>query len=67
MDEYLLFKSKKHPDQAITIGIRDDGTYFIPAAVGVVVQEDNVFSCVEEIEQVLNDKLQLIIPNNAIN
>ena len=65
--KYHLFKSKTHPDQAITIGERSDGTYFIPAAVEHVDPEDNIFYTIEEIELALHDKLELIRPKTELN
>jgi hypothetical protein len=67
MIKYHLFKSKKFPDRALTIGERDDGTYFIPAAAENVDPESNVFYSIEEIEQVLNDQLDLIRPKTEVN
>ncbi len=60
MVTYHLFRSKENPDKAITIGEYDTGFYFIPAAVGKVPDEENVFSSIEEIELLLNDKLEMI-------
>lgn len=62
MMKYHLFKSKNYPDRGITVGERDDGTYFIPAASESVDPEANIFYSIEEIEKVLNDHLELIRP-----
>jgi hypothetical protein len=64
MIKYHLFKSKKLQDHAITIGERDDGTYFIPAAADVIDPESNIFYSIEEIEKVFDDTLELIRPKN---
>jgi len=65
--KYHLFKSQKHPHRAITIGERDNGTYFIPSAVEALTDEENTFESIEEIEKALKDVLELIIPKTQIN
>lgn len=67
MIEYHLFLSKKHEGRAITIGERDDGTYFIPTAVGVVDDSMNSFDTIEQIELSLQDELTLIVPKRQVN
>lgn len=67
MLKYHLFKSKKHEDRAITIGEREDGTYFIPAAIGHVDDELNSFDTIEQIELSLQDELTLIVPKSQVN
>jgi len=65
--KYHLFKSKKYPDRGITIGERNDGTYFLPAAAGTVDPDSNIFYSIEEIEQLLDDKLEMIRPKSELN
>lgn len=65
--KYHLFKSKKYPDRAITVGEREDGTYFIPTAIGHVDPESNSFDSIEQIELTLEDELTLIVPKNEMN
>ena len=65
--KYHVFQSKKNPDNAITVGERRDGTYFLPAAIDKVPPEQNRFDSIEQIELVLNDKLTLIIPKKEIH
>lgn len=60
--KYHLFQSKQQPDQAITIGEYDNGTYFIPAAQGLIPDEENVFISIEDIEKILNDELVMLRP-----
>ena len=67
MTQYHLFKSKKYPNRGITIGERDDGTYFIPAASQSVDPADNVFYTIEEVELVLDDQLEMIRPKHEMN
>ena len=67
MFKYHLFKSKKYPTRAITIGERDDGTYFIPSAAGTVDPDDNKFDTIEQIELTLGDELSLIVPKTQVN
>ncbi len=67
MIKYHLFKSKKFPDRALTVGERDDGTYFLPSASNTIKPEDNSFDSIEQIELTLEDELTLIIPKNQVN
>ncbi len=67
MIKYHLFKSEKYPERALTVGERDDGTYFLPAASTAIQPEDNSFDSIEQIELTLEDKLTLIIPKNQVN
>lgn len=67
MIKYHLFKSEKISGRAITIGERDDGTYFIPAAAEVIDPEHNIFYSIEDIEKVLGDKLEMIRPKGEAN
>lgn len=67
MIQYHLFRSKKFHNRGITIGERDDGTYFIPAASNDVDPEANVFYSIEEIERVLDDELEMIRPKTELN
>jgi len=67
MIKYHLFKSKKYPSRALTVGERDDGTYFLPSASTQIKPEDNSFDSIEEIELTLEDELTLIIPKNQVN
>lgn len=67
MYKYHLFRSKKYPDRAITIGERDDGTYFIPSASETINPEFNSFDSISQIEVVLEDELTLIIQKNKVN
>jgi len=63
MHQFLMFLSTNYPNKIITIGVRDDNTYFLPAAGKMVPPEDNVFNTIDEIEQLLDDKLTLITPS----
>ena len=67
MIHYHKFLSENHPNTILTIGEKDDGTYFIPAAAEMVDPKDNVFQTIEQIEQVLEDKLTLIVPKTDVN
>ncbi len=67
MHKFHLFKSKKYPDRAITIGEREDGTYFIPAASESINPEFNSFDSIEQIEIVLEDELTLIVSKKQVN
>ena len=67
MINYHLFKSKNYPDRAITVGEREDGTYFLPSASTKIKPEDNSFDSIEQIELTLGDKLTLIIPKKQVN
>lgn len=67
MIKYHLFKSKKHPQHALTVGERDDGTYFIPTAMGTIDPESNSFDSIEQLELTLEDELTLILPKNQVN
>jgi len=58
----LTFKSTTHPDQSIEVREYDNGLYYIPAAIGHVPPEENIFNSIEEIEKVLNDTLVLLRP-----
>lgn len=62
--KYHLFRSKSDPTKAITIGEYDDGFYFIPAAQQFLTSQENVFASIEEIELVLGDKLEMILPKD---
>lgn len=67
MFKYHLFLSKKYPERAITIGERDDGTYFIPSASESIDPQYNSFDSIEQIETVLDDTLTLIIHKKDVN
>jgi len=67
MFKYHTFISENYPEQSIVVGERDDGTYFIPAALDQIKPEDNVFDSIEQIELTLGDKLTLIIPKSQVN
>ena len=60
--KYHLFKSTKHENQAIKIGETNHGLYFIAAMEN---QPDcPLFSCIQEIEKALDDKLVMIVEEN---
>lgn len=60
--KYHLFQSTNNPENSITIGETVDGLYFIPAAIGQVPDEENLFSTIQDVEEVLNDSLVLLRP-----
>ena len=62
MIKYHLFKSKKYPGRAITIGEHEDGAYFIPSD-----PTNTRFDTIEQIEISLEDELSLILPKNQVN
>ena len=63
--KYHLFRSMNNHSRSITIGEYENGFYFIPAAEGQIPPEENVFSSVEEIEIILDDKLEMILPKET--
>ena len=61
--KFHLFRSQKRPGHSIIVGeLLESGFYFLPAAHGKINPRDNIFSSIEEIEIVLDDKLEMIIP-----
>lgn len=67
MNQYHLFKSKKNPGKAITIGEYENGLYFIPAAAEHLSEEENLFDSIEEIEKFLDDELVMIRSKKELN
>lgn len=57
---YFLYRSKKTPDQAITVAQNDDTSLFLPNAAFLSRQE-NQFETIEQIEEFLDDELEMII------
>lgn len=59
---YLLFRSKKFPERAITIAQDDNGLYSIP-----VDPTYRLFDNITEIENALDDELELIRSKKELN
>ncbi len=57
----LLFRSFNYPGQVIEVQEDVNGMYYLPAAVDLVPPELNMFSSIDEVEKMLDDKLELII------
>ncbi len=57
--EYFLYRSKKYPDRAVTIGQRPDLTFFLPGAY-FMTPDENKFAKIEQIEEYIEDELEMI-------
>lgn len=61
-EEYHLYRSTIDTDRVITIGEREDGTFFIGRAEMFLDDAENSFASVEQIELYLDDELEMIRP-----
>lgn len=61
-EEYHLYRSSNNSERAITIGEREDGTFFLGRAGGILEDHENKFESIEEIELYLDDELEMLRP-----
>ncbi len=57
---FFKYRSKKDPTKMIEVGQRDDGTLFLSEAT-FLRDEENYFETIEQIEELLDDKFEMVI------
>ena len=59
-NEYFLYRSKRYNGYTITIGQRDDLTFFI-AGASFLTPDENMFATIEQIEEYIDDELEMLV------